>query len=105
MRTCFLLKVRKEKVAEYKQRHAAVWPEMIAALERTGWKNYSIFLRPDGLLVGYVEADDFEKACAAMKEEPVNERWQKEMIPFFESMDSGAADDNMFPLQEVFHID
>jgi L-rhamnose mutarotase len=105
MRTCFLLKVRKEKVAEYKKRHAAVWPEMVAALERTGWKNYSIFLRPDGLLVGYVESDDFEQASAAMKEEPVNERWQKEMVPFFESLDGGGADDNMFPLEEVFHLD
>jgi len=105
MRTCFLLKVRKEKVVEYKKRHADVWPEMVEALERTGWKNYSIFLRPDGLLVGYLEADDFEKACADMKIEPVNERWQIEMSPFFESLDGGGADDNMFPLEEVFHLD
>ena len=105
MRTCFLLKVRKEKVAEYKQRHAAVWPEMVDALRKTGWKNYSIYLRPDGLLVGYLEADNFERACTAMKDEPVNERWQKEMAPFFESLDGGGADDNMFPLEEIFHLD
>jgi L-rhamnose mutarotase len=105
MRTCFLLKVRKEKVEEYKKRHAAVWPDMLDALRRTGWKNYSIFLRPDGLIIGYLEADDFEKACADMKDEPVNARWQKEMVPFFETLDGGGADDNMFPLQEIFHLD
>ena len=105
MRVCFLLKVRAEKLAEYKERHAHVWPEMLDALRQTGWHNYSLFLRPDGLLVGYVETEDFARACAAMKEHPVNERWQAEMSPFFESLTEGGADDNMFPLEEVFHLD
>ena len=104
-RICFLLKVRREKIEEYKIRHAAVWPEMLAALRETGWRNYSLFLRPDGLLVGYLEADDFAKCCAGMKNHPVNARWQTEMAPFFESLSGGAADDNMVPLEEVFHLD
>ena len=65
MRVCFLLKVRKDKVALYRERHAHVWPEMLEALRESGWRNYSIFLKPDGLLVGYLETDDFEKCCAA----------------------------------------
>ncbi len=52
MRICFLLKVRPERVEEYRARHARVWPELQDALRETGWKNYSLFLRPDGLLVG-----------------------------------------------------
>lgn len=104
MRVCFLLKVRPDRVAEYKVRHSKVWPEMLHALRETGWHNYSLFLRPDGLLVGYLETDDFQKACAAMKNHPVNARWQAEMAPFFESNDGRAADDNMFPLEEVFHL-
>lgn len=105
MRICFLLKVRQEKLEEYKARHVHVWPEMLEALRETGWRNYSLFLRPDGLLVGYVEVDDFAECCAAMKEHPVNERWQAEMTPFFEPFGEGAADDNMIPLDEVFHLD
>jgi L-rhamnose mutarotase len=105
MRICFLLKVRSERLDEYKARHAHVWPEMLEALRETGWHNYSLFLRPDGLLVGYLEADDFEQCCARMKGHPVNARWQSEMAPFFESLDRGAADDNMVPLEEVFHLD
>ncbi|HZP06003.1 MAG TPA: L-rhamnose mutarotase [Terracidiphilus sp.] len=104
-RICFLLKVRKEKLEEYKIRHTDVWPEMLAALRETGWHNYSLFLRPDGLLVGYLETENFAKCCAAMKEYPVNALWQKEMSPFFESLEGGAADDNMVPLEEVFHLD
>ena len=72
MRACFLLNVRREKIEEYKIRHAQVWPEMLAALRESGWRNYSLFLRPDGLLVGYCEADDFDKCRAAMKHHPVN---------------------------------
>jgi len=78
-RVCFLLNVRKDKVDEYRHRHAQVWPEMQAALRATGWRNYSLFLRADGLLVGYVETPDFEKARAAMQSYPVNARWQAEM--------------------------
>jgi L-rhamnose mutarotase len=105
MRVCFHLKVRAGKIDEYKRRHAAVWPEMLEALRDTGWGNYSLFLRPDGLLVGYLETDDFDHCCAAMKKHPVNARWQAEMSPLFEAMDEGGADDNIFPLEEVFHLD
>ncbi len=105
MRVCFLLKVRPEKTAQYRQRHAQVWPEMLNALRETGWRNYSIFLRPDGLLVGYLETDDFQNCVAAIKKHPVNARWQAEMAQFFESLGDGAADDNISPLEEVFHLD
>jgi len=105
MRACFLLKVRPEKMAEYKARHAQVWPEMLEALRETGWHNYSLFLRPDGVLVGYVETDDFEKCRAAMKNLPVNGRWQAQMASFFESTNGHGPDDLMIPLEEVFHLD
>ena len=78
---------------------------MLDALRETGWRNYSIFLSPDGLLVGYLEADNFDKCCTRMKDYPVNARWQAEMAPFFESLTEGGADDNMFPLEEIFHLD
>jgi L-rhamnose mutarotase len=105
MRICFLLKVRIEMLDEYKRRHAQVWPEMLEALRATGWHNYSLFLRPDGMLVGYLETDDFDRACLAMKKHPVNNRWQVEMTPFFEVLDGTAPDDRIFPLEEVFHLE
>lgn len=105
MRVCFLLQVRPDCLAEYKARHAQVWPEMLDALRHAGWRNYSLFLRPDGLLVGYLETDDFARACAEMKSHPVNARWQAEMAPFFASLALGGPDDNMAPLEEVFHLD
>ena len=65
-RICFVLQLKPERLEEYKERHRQVWPEMQAALRETGWRNYSLFLRDDGLLVGYREMEDFESARAGM---------------------------------------
>jgi L-rhamnose mutarotase len=103
-RVCFLLNVKPDKLEEYKARHREVWPEMIQALRDSGWTNYSLFLRPDGLLVGYLETPDFEQALAEMKRREVNRRWQLEMAPFFASNNGGGPDQAMIPIEEVFHI-
>ena len=102
-RVCFTLKLRADKLDEYLERHKNVWPEMQDALRATGWHNYSLFLGPGPALIGYVEVVDFAQAVEAMKAFPVNERWQTEMLPFFDSSDK--ADDAMQPLPEIFHLD
>ena len=56
-RVCFTLKLHKEHLAEYVERHKHVWPEMQEALRASGWINYSLFLAPGGLLIGYVHLD------------------------------------------------
>jgi L-rhamnose mutarotase len=107
-RVGFLLKVKEEMIEEYKRRHAAVWPEMLDAITRSGWHNYSLFLREDGLLFGYFETpDSFEMALENLGSEEVNTRWQEYMKGFFEaaSRGTGRADENMVELQEVFHLD
>jgi L-rhamnose mutarotase len=104
-RVCFLLKVKPDRLAEYKARHAAVWPEMLEALRRTGWRNYSLFLRDDGLLVGYLETSDFRQAREGMARQQVNARWQREMAPFFEDLDGRRPDEGLLRLEEVFHLD
>ena len=50
-RYCLLGHVDPAKLDEYRVRHAAVWPELLVALRDAGWRNYSLFLRPDGLLI------------------------------------------------------
>ena len=104
MRYCFNLQVRPERMAEYVERHQAVWPEMQDALRATGWRNYSLFLRTDGLLIGYVEADDLAASQAAMAETDVNKRWQAEMAPFFTGIEGRGPDEGFVLLQEVFHL-
>jgi L-rhamnose mutarotase len=104
-RVCFVLQVRADRLAEYKNRHREVWPEMERALRETGWGNYSIFVRDDGLLVGYLETENFESARKEMAERAVNGRWQKEMAPFFDSVGGLMPDQAMRPLEEIFHLE
>jgi L-rhamnose mutarotase len=103
-RVCFLLRVRADRLDEYRVRHREVWPEMLDALRQAGWRNYSLFLRSDGLLVGYLECEDFDAARAAMESRAVNARWQTEMAPFFELPGGGRPDTGLERLEEVFHL-
>ena len=102
----FILKVKPELIEEYKEHHQNVWPEMQAALRATGWYNYSLFIRDDGLLFGYFETpESLEAAVAAMEKTEVNTRWQAMMSPYFE-IPPGARPDQMFvELAQVFHLD
>ena len=105
-RVGFLLKVKEDKLEEYKQHHEVVWPEMLDALQRTGWHNYSLFLREDGLLFGYFETpDSFQAALQGMAGEEINAKWQDFMAPYFEGLGGAHADENMIELEEVFHLD
>jgi L-rhamnose mutarotase len=101
---CFILHVRPDRLEEYRARHAEVWPAMRAALRDSGWRNYSLFLRDDGTLVGYLECEDFHAAQVAMQQTEVNARWQAEMAPFFELDGAGAPDEAMTALPEIFHL-
>lgn len=105
-RVAFVLKVTKSKLKDYKEHHKAVWPEMLEALRRTGWRNYSLFARNDGLLFGYFETpQDLQAALAGMAKEDVNRRWQEFMAPYFEALEGGRPDERMLELEEVFHLD
>ncbi len=105
MRVCFQLQVKPDRIAEYKERHAHVWPEMLAALAGTGWHNYSLFVGDDGLLIGYFETPSLEQALAGMAGAEVNRRWQAEMSEFFEELDGKAPDQGFLVLEEVFHLE
>lgn len=103
-RVCFQLQVKSERIAEYRERHSAVWPEMLRALKRTGWNNYSLFLRDDGLLIGYLETEDLSSVQEGMAATDVNARWQAEMSEFFVDLD-GAPDAGFLQLTEVFNLE
>jgi L-rhamnose mutarotase len=104
-RVGFLLKVREDMIEEYKKRHKAVWPEMLDALRRTGWRSYSLFMREDGLLFGYFETPEgFQAALDGIAKEEINASWQEFMGPFFEGA-GDHADKMMVELEEVFHLD
>jgi L-rhamnose mutarotase len=102
---CFLGRVRTERLEEYRERHERVWPDMLDALREAGWGNYSLFLTPDGLLVGYLETEDYRAALDQMARTGVNERWQAEMAPFFAELNGRPPDRGFQRIGEIFHLD
>ncbi len=100
----FQFKVRQDRLAEYKEHHKQVWPEMLDALRETGWHNYTLFMRNDGLIFGYFETDqDLATVQARMTTREVNTRWQEFMSEF---MDANTRPDETFvELEEYFHLD
>lgn len=104
-RVCFQLNVRPDRLTEYRQRHAAVWPEMLRALAEHGWQNYSLFLRDDGLLIGYFETPSLAEALAGMAATEVNARWQAQMGEFFVGLDDVPPDQGFRQLAEIFHLE
>jgi L-rhamnose mutarotase len=83
MRICFQMQVKPDRLAEYTERHAAVWPDMLQAIADAGRRNYSLFLREDGMLIGYYETDDDEAAQRALEADPRTAAWEAEMSDFF----------------------
>lgn len=104
-RIVFTLQVDPGRLEEYRQRHAAVWPDLLRALHDTGWAEYTLHLRDDGLLVGVLAADDFAAVQAAMDATEVNARWQAEMAEFFPALGGLRPDEGMHVLPAVFDLD
>jgi L-rhamnose mutarotase len=104
-RVCFQLQVKPDRMAEYRERHDAVWPEMLDALRASGWRNYSLFLSTTGMLIGYLETDDFGAALRGMEQTDINARWQAEMGEFFDDLEGRRPDEGLLVLDEVFHLE
>lgn len=108
-RVCFVMYLKPDRVDDYLAAHQHVWPDMLDALRESGWHNYSLFLRPvDGMIVGYLETTDFDRATTEMERTAVNERWQARMSEFFQPAGSdhdGANPDTVRQLlTEYFHL-
>jgi L-rhamnose mutarotase len=104
-RVCFLGRIRPDRLKEYRLRHSEVWQEMRETLREAGWTNYSLFVDDDGLLVGYLETDDYAAAQQRIADTDVNARWQAEMQPFFADLGGLRPDERFRRLPEIFHLD
>ncbi|MCI0159392.1 L-rhamnose mutarotase [Leifsonia shinshuensis] len=104
-KVCFLLRIDPAATGEYVDRHDRIWPEMLEALHESGYRNYSMFLDPTGLLVGYLETDDFAASSSRMAAHPVQQRWSDSMEAMFLPVDQARPVGTIAPLRHVFDLD
>jgi L-rhamnose mutarotase len=99
----FVMRLRPGAEAEYRRRHAAVWPEMLAELSAAGASNYSIFQRDDDLF-GYLEVENLRRFQEHMAASEVNARWQADMGDLIDPLTDPRTGFHR-RLDEVFHLD
>lgn len=104
-RVAFRLALQPELIDEYISQHRQVWPEMLAALHETGWRNYSLFIdRSDATLIGYFETDDLQSALDGMATREINAQWQELMAPYFKALDGKRPDEGFLQLENIFYL-
>ena len=99
-----VIKVRPEKLEEYRALHAAVWPEVLKMIRECNIQNYSIFQR-DGYLFSYMEyaGSDFEADMAKMAADPKTQEWWKLTDPCQEPLETAEEGEWWAPMEEVVH--
>lgn len=96
--------VKEGKIDEYKQRHDAIWPELVGVLKQAGINNYTIW-NVGNELFGYYECEKGREYAAKIQaQSPVVDKWNafmKEVMVM--EMDPVTGAQPM--LQKVFELD
>jgi len=101
-----VIRIKPEKLAEYKRYHAKVWPEILRKITECNIRNYSIYHK-DGLLFAtyeYVGADqkaDMDKMAA----DPKTKEWWAIVKPMQDPLETRAPGEWWADMEEVFHLD
>lgn len=98
----FRMKLHAGQEAEYRRRHDAIWPELVALLRAAGISDYSIHLDPaTGDLFGVL----WRSADHGMDDlpgHPVMQRWWAHMADIMQTHPGNAP--VATPLLTVFHM-
>ena len=106
-----IIRVRPEKLEEYKALHAAAWPGVLAMIHDCNIRNYSIYRSEiDGkaYLFSYFEyvGKDFAGDMKKMAADPETRRWWKETDPCQLPLPAARKKGGIWAdAEEVFHTD
>jgi len=102
-RGLFALVVHPDRLAEYDRRHAEPWPEMMRALDKAGFHNYTGF-RLGSQVVYYGEFHpDMATATGAIGATDVNRRWNTSFQGIITTITDESG--NLLTAREIFHQD
>jgi L-rhamnose mutarotase len=99
-----------ENILAYTQMHAAVWPGVLAAIDRANIRNYSIYLgriKPgEYLLFSYFEyiGDDFKGDMQGIADK-VTKTWWSYTDPLQVRLPGTPQGEQWKPMEQVFHTD
>jgi L-rhamnose mutarotase len=101
-----MIKIRSEKLEEYKRYHAAAWPAVLSMIRQCNIRNYSIFLK-DNFLFGYFEyhGGDYAADMEKMAADPKTQEWWAVVTPMQEPLETRAKGEWWANMEEIFHCD
>ena len=101
-----VIRVKPDKLEEYKRYHANVWPEVLSMIHECNMRNYSIYHK-DGYLFAYFEyiGDDFDADMTKMAADPVTQKWWDICKPMQEPLETRVEGEWWANMEEVFHTD
>jgi L-rhamnose mutarotase len=101
-----VLRVKPDRLEEYKRYHKAVWPGVLERITASQMRNYSIFHR-EGWLFSYFEywGDDFEADMRLVAADLETRRWWALMEPMQDPLPTRAPHEWWARMEEVFHHD
>jgi L-rhamnose mutarotase len=101
-----VIKLKPEKLVEYKALHANVWPDVLKMIRECNIRNYSIFYK-DGYLFSYFEyhGKDFRADMEKMAADPTTQDWWKLTDPCQEPLETRKAGEQWASMEEFFHSD
>ena len=100
IRRAFTMHLKPGGLAEYRRQHDAIWPELVAEIERQGIGQITIF-ENDPVLFLYSEITD-EDAWDRLWHSTIHEKWGEVMEPLMEYNDEGIVDST--DVREIFHL-
>ena len=100
------IKVKPDKIEEYKKLHATVWPDVLKMIGDCHIQNYSIYLKDDYLFTYFEHVgNDFDADMALMAADPVTQKWWDVCKPCQDPLDSRNEGEWWATMEEVFHVD
>ena len=104
-----VIELKEEKLPEYMELHAAVWPEVYERIHASNMRNFTIFHRqfPDGKhylfmyyeYVGVNHAEDMKRIA----DDPKTQEWWKLTDPCQEPFSNRAEGEQWASMVEVCH--
>ncbi len=101
-----IIRLKPEKLDEYKELHAHVWPDVLKMIKVCNIQNYSIYYK-DGYLFSYFEytGNDFSVDMKKMAADPTTQSWWKLTEPCQKPLESRSEGEWWAIMEEFFHLD
>ena len=98
----FRMQLLPGKADEYRRRHDAIWPELVALLKAAGIHDYTIWLDPYTNALFALLKRPADHRMDDLPLEPVMRRWWVHMADLMETQPDHAP--VAVPLQQMFHL-